>query len=228
MSTRICFHLKCIFILAAVAKCCLCNAQVKFIQPNLKKPDDLMVYIGINNYFLIQNSESAKVLSVRASEGKIERLTDSTFHLFTNSASINGIQLSYSRVQNGKLQKKIDYPPVFLTATVPDVSRLRLGTKSTGKISLVELKNVTKVALDDKDFKIKLNYNIQCEITCKPVKSLTKFVISIRNGDLQNNVDYQELLSKLSKGDRMRFDKIKVIGNNRTARSLEAATFTIE
>jgi hypothetical protein len=223
-----CFQRRYLLIVATVFAATLCNAQVKFTQPNLKRPDDLMVYIGINNYFLIQNSEPSKVLSVKASEGKIERLTDSTFHLFINTASINGIQLSYSRVQNGKLQKKIDYPSIYLTATVPDVSRLRLGTKSNGKISLTELKNVSKVALDDKDFKIKLNYNIQCEITCKPSKSPTKFVISIRNGDLQGNADYQELLGKLSKGDRIRFDKIKVIGNNRTARSLESVTFNIE
>lgn len=223
-----CFQHRSLFVLVAILAASFCNAQVTFIQPNLKKPDDLLVYIGINNYFLIQNPEPSKVLSVRSTEGKIERLTDSTFHLFVNNASINGIQLSYSRVQNGKLQKKIDYPSIYLTATVPDVSRLRLGTKSNGKISLTELKNVSKVALDDKDFKMKLNYNIQCEITCKPLKSPTKFVISIRNGDLQGNVDYQELLGKLSKGDRIRFDKIKVIGNNRTARSLESATFSIE
>lgn len=228
MPKHIFITVKIIIILLLTAMGIFSYAQVKFVQPNLKKTDEFIVYIGINNFFLIQNSESNKILSIKSSEGRVERLSDSTFHLFVNNASINGIQFSYSWVKNGKLQKNIHYPTTYLTATVPDVSRLRLGPKSNGKISLLELKYVNKLALDDKDFKIKLNYNIQCVITCKPIKGAGKYVIAIRNGDLQNNVDYQELLSKLSKGDKMRFDKIKVIGNNNTARTLESVTYTIE
>ncbi len=131
-------------------------------------------------------------------------------------------------LKNGKLQKNIVYPVLYRTATVPDIARLRLGSKSNGKISLAELKMVNKLSLDDKDFKTKITYNILCEVSCKPSKSSDMYVFNIRNGDLQGNPDFQELLSKVSKGDKIRFDKIKVIGNNKTARPLESVTFLIE
>lgn len=203
-------------------------AQVKFIQPNMKNPDEQLVYIGIQNYFLIQNTNGTKILSIQCKEGKIEKITDTTFNFKITNASINGIQFSYTWVKNGKLQKNIVYPVLYRTATVPDIARLRLGSKSNGKISLAELKMVNKLSLDDKDFKTKITYNILCEVSCKPSKSSDMYVFNIRNGDLQGNPDFQELLSKVSKGDKIRFDKIKVIGNNKTARPLESVTFLIE
>lgn len=203
-------------------------SQVKFIQPYFKKVDEPIVYIGINNHFLIETAPNEKILTITSTEGKIQRISDSTFNFILKNASISGVHFSYTLYKNGKIQKKTTYPIAYLTATVPDISRIRLGTKTNGKISLAELKNCTKLGLDDKDFQYKLNYNILCEIHCKPIKSTEKFVINIRNGDLANNNDYQELLNKLSKGDKIRFDKIKAIGNNGKAKQLESVTFTIE
>lgn len=206
----------------------LMQAQVRFVQPNMKKPDEPLVYLGINNYFLIQNTGGVKILSISAKEGKIERLTDTTFHFHIKTPSANGIQFSYNWVKDGKLQKNIVYPLVYKTAPVPDVARLRLGMRSNGRISLVELKTVGRLALDDRDFQTKLNYNIVCELSCKPQNSGDKFIINIRNGDLKNNADFQELLTMLSKGDKLRFEKVKVIGNNNTYKTLESTTFIIE
>lgn len=207
---------------------CNCFAQVRFIQPNMKKADEPLVYLGINNYFVIQNAGATKILSIQVKEGKVERLTDTTFHFNIKTASANGIQFTYNWVKDGKLQKNILYPVIYKTAVVPDIARIRLGTKSNGKISLVELKTVSRVALDDRDFQTKLNYNILCELSCKPLKAVEKYIITIRNGDLKGNVDFQELLGKLTRGDKIRFDKIRVLGNNNTAKTLESTTFTIE
>ncbi len=220
--------MKKILSLLLLTACIQTFAQVRFVQPNMKKADEPLVYIGINNYFLIQNTDGTKIISLQSKEGTIERLTDTTFHFTIKSASVNGIQFTYAWVKNGKLQKNIVYPTIYRTATVPDVARLRLGTKTGGKISLAELKIVTKLALDDRDFKTKLNYNILCEVNCKPMKSNDKYLFAIRNGDLQGNADYQDMLGKLSKGDRIRFDKIKVIGNNNKATNLESVVFTVE
>ncbi len=207
---------------------CLAFAQVRFIQPNMKKPDEPLVYMGINNFFLIQNTGGVKILSITSKEGKIDRLTDTTFHFHIKTPSVNGIQFSYNWVKDGKLQKNIVFPMNYKTVPVPDVARLRLGMRSNGKISLVELKTVGRLALDDREFQTKLNYNIVCELSCKPQNSGDKYIINIRNGDLKSNADYQELLTKLSKGDKLRFDKVKVIGNNNTYKTLESTTFVIE
>jgi len=194
----------------------------------MKRPDEPLVYLGINNFFMIQNAGATKIISIQSKEGKIERLTDTTFHFHIKTPSANGIQFSYSWVKNGKLQNNMVYPVIYKTAAVPDVARLRLGSRSNGKISLTELQNVGRVALDDRDFQTKLNYSILCELTCKPQKSAEKYIITIRNGDLKGNADFQELLGKLGKGDKLYFDKIKVIGSNNTARTLESTSFTIE
>ena len=205
------------------------KAEIKFVQPNMKNIEEPLIYIGLNHLFKIENTEKFKILNITATEGKIERLNDSTFLYSTKTSSINGIQFAYSYVKSGKLQKSIKYPTLYRTATVPDITHIRLGTKTNGKINLIELNNIVKLSLDDRDFKLKLNYKIDCDINCKPIKTDAKYYFKIKNSDLQNNIDYQEMITKLSKGDRIRFDNIKIIGSdNKVKKTLESVIFTVE
>lgn len=203
-------------------------AQVQLKQPLMKISEENLVYIGVPNYFVISNDQPFKILNINATEGKIEKLTDTSFIFTIQKASEKGIQFSYTHIKNGKLQKNVSIDGIYLTAFVPDIARIRIGTKSSGKISLNELKLVSRINLDDRNFKMKTNYNILCEINCKPSKSPDKYLIQIRNGDLAGNADFQEMLGKLSKGDRFRVENIKVIGNDNKASNLENVLFIVD
>ncbi len=217
-----------IFLLLTFAMSHFVFSQVHFSQPYFKKPDEPIVYIGIPNYFLIQTPSDEKMIQISSNEGKIERLSDTSFNLHIQNASISGITFTYSISKRGKVQRNIRYKTVYLTATVPEVSKLRLGMKFGNKISLSELKLINKLALNDKDFLLKLNYKINCTVICKPIKSVEKYSFSIRNGDLAGNNEFQELLQKLSKGDRIKFDNIKIVGNDGKGQKIESAIYTID
>ncbi|KXK44362.1 MAG: hypothetical protein UZ11_BCD004000066 [Bacteroidetes bacterium OLB11] len=217
-----------IYLLLTFAMSHFIFSQVHFSQPFFKKPDEPIVYIDIPNFFLVQTSNGEKIIQVNSSEGNIERLSDTTFNLHIRNASISGITFTYSVSKNGKIQRNIRYKTTYLTAIVPDISKLRLGVKSNNKISLNELKLINKLALDDKDFLLKLNYKINCTVVCKPNKSIEKYSFLIRNSDLSGNNDFQELLQKLSKGDRIKFDNIKIVGNDGKSKKIESAIYTID
>lgn len=203
-------------------------SQIIFSQSYFKKPDEAIVYIGIPNYFLMKVPQDEKVIYISSSEGTIERLSDTSFNFYIQNASVSGITFTYNISKRGKIQKKIRKKVVYLTAIVPEVAKLRLGTKTSNKISLSELKLISKLTLNDKDFLLKLNYKINCNVVCKPIKAVEKYNIAIRNSDLSGNIEFQELLQKLTKGDRIKFENIKVLSDDGKIKKLEPVVFTID
>ncbi len=206
-------------------------SQVKFLSPTMKNPEDSTLYIGIRYDFKIESAIGSKVNSIHVNKGTVEHLSDSTFSYTLPDEWTADITFTYDLSSKGKLRKGIIYHVKYKPVNFPDaVFRLRLGTKTGGHISLAELKSVTAIKLNDEELKIKPPYAFnRCELSCNPKKTNDGFVISLSGGDLKNNKEYQLLLSKLSKGDILYFENIKISGPDTSiTRAMGSAIFTIE
>lgn len=206
-------------------------SQVKFLSSTMKNPEDTTLYIGIRYDFKIETSIGSKVLNLHVNKGLLENVSDSTFSYILPDVRTTDITFTYDLSSKGKLRKDILYPVHYKPVNFPDaVFRLRVGTQTAGKISLAELKTVTALRLNDEELKIKPPYVFnRCELSCNPKKTNEAFTISLSGGDLKNNKEYQLLLSKLSKGDIIYFENIKISGPDTSiTRAMGSAIYTIE